>query len=59
MVVTHRQLLVEVWGPSHASDTHYLRIYIKQLREKLEPDPLRPRHLVTEIGVGYRLECGD
>jgi two-component system KDP operon response regulator KdpE len=59
MVVTHRQLLVEVWGPSHASDTHYLRIYVKQLREKLEPDPLRPRHLVTEIGVGYRLECGD
>ena len=59
MVVTHRQLLVEVWGPSHASDTHYLRIYVKQLRDKLEPDPLRPRHLVTEIGVGYRLECGD
>ena len=43
----------------HASDTHYLRIYMKQLRDKLEPDPLRPRHLVTEIGVGYRLECGD
>jgi two-component system KDP operon response regulator KdpE len=58
-VVTHRQLLVEVWGPSHASDTHYLRIYVKQLRDKLELDPLRPRHLTTEIGVGYRLECGD
>ena len=55
MVVTHRQLLTEVWGPTHASDTHYLRIYMKQLREKLEIDPLRPRHLVTETGVGYRL----
>ena len=59
MVVTHRQLLAEVWGPSHVGDTHYLRIYVKQLRDKLEPDPLRPRHLVTEIGVGYRLVCGD
>ncbi len=59
MVVIHRQLLVEVWGPSHAGDTHYLRIYVKQLRDKLELDPLRPRHLVTEIGLGYRLECGD
>ncbi|HEY1289122.1 MAG TPA: response regulator [Burkholderiales bacterium] len=55
MVVTHRQLLREVWGPSHAEHTHYLRIYMKQLREKLEPDPVRPRHLVTETGVGYRL----
>ena len=59
MVVTHRQLLAEVWGPSHTGDTHYLRIYVKQLRDKLEPDPLRPRHLVTEIGVGYRLVCAD
>jgi two-component system KDP operon response regulator KdpE len=57
MVVTHRQLLSEVWGPSHAADTHYLRIYVKQLREKLEREPMRPRHLVTEIGVGYRLLC--
>jgi two-component system KDP operon response regulator KdpE len=55
MVVTHRQLLREVWGPSHVEDTHYLRIYMKQLREKLEPDPVRPRHFVTETGVGYRL----
>jgi two-component system KDP operon response regulator KdpE len=55
MVVTHRHLLTEVWGPTHASDTHYLRIYMKQLREKLEIDPLRPRYLVTETGVGYRL----
>ena len=59
MVVTHRQLLTEVWGPTHASDTHYLRIYMKQLREKLEADPVRPRHLVTETGVGYRLLAND
>jgi two-component system KDP operon response regulator KdpE len=56
LVVTHRQLLKEVWGPSHVEHTHYLRIYMKQLREKLEADPLRPRHLLTEIGVGYRLQ---
>ena len=55
MVVTHRQLLGEVWGPSHAGQTHYLRIYMKQLRDKLEEDPVRPRYLVTETGVGYRL----
>jgi two-component system, OmpR family, KDP operon response regulator KdpE len=55
LVVTHRQLLREVWGPTHENDTHYLRIYMKQLRDKLEGDPVRPRHLRTEIGVGYRL----
>src|SRR5262249_33502081 len=55
MVVTHRQLLSEVWGPSHVGQTHYLRIYMKQLRDKLEEDPVRPRYLVTETGVGYRL----
>ena len=54
-VVTHRQLLVDVWGPSHAEDTQYLRVYMKQLREKLERDPARPVRLATEIGVGYRL----
>jgi two-component system KDP operon response regulator KdpE len=59
MVVTHRQLLQEVWGPTHVEDTHYLRVYMKQLREKLEPDPVRPRHLLTEIGVGYRLVAED
>ena len=59
MVVTHRQLLTEIWGPTHATDTHYLRIYMKQLRDKLEKDPLRPRHLLTETGVGYRLSTGD
>jgi len=55
LVVTHRQMLSEVWGPSHVGHTHYLRIYMKQLREKLEADPARPKHLVTETGVGYRL----
>jgi two-component system KDP operon response regulator KdpE len=59
MVVTHRQLLREVWGPSHVEHTHYLRIYMKQLREKLEADPVRPRHLLTETGVGYRLLAED
>jgi two-component system, OmpR family, KDP operon response regulator KdpE len=55
LVVTHRQLLTEVWGPTHATHTHYLRIYMKQLREKLEADAVRPKHLVTETGIGYRL----
>ncbi len=55
MVVTQRQLLTEVWGPTHAEDTHYLRIYMKQLRDKLERDPVRPKHFITETGVGYRL----
>jgi len=59
MVVTHRMLLREVWGPSHVEHTHYLRIYMKQLREKLEEDAVRPRHLLTEIGVGYRLVSED
>ena len=59
MVCTHRQLLTEVWGPTHASDTHYLRIYMKQLRDKFESDPVRPRHFVTETGVGYRLLADD
>jgi two-component system, OmpR family, KDP operon response regulator KdpE len=55
MVVTHRQLLTEVWGPTHAEHTHYLRVYMKQLREKLEADSVQPKHLLTETGVGYRL----
>ena len=59
MVATHRQLLTEVWGPTHASDTHYLRIYMKQLRDKLEADPVRPRYLLTETGVGYRLRVDE
>ena len=59
MVVTHRQILTEVWGPSHAEQTHYLRIYVKQLRDKLEDDPVQPRYLLTETGVGYRLVADE
>ena len=55
-VVTHRQLLQEVWGPGHTDASHYLRVYMGQLRHKLEADPARPRYLVTEPGVGYRLK---
>ena len=54
-VCTHRQLLAEVWGPSHVEHGHYLRIYMAQLRHKLEADPTNPRFLRTEVGVGYRL----
>ena len=56
-VLTHRQLLIEVWGPGSASETHYLRVYMAQLRHKLEADPARPRCLLTETGVGYRLRA--
>lgn len=54
-VVTHRQLLREVWGPGYNEESHYLRVYMGQLRHKLEADPMRPRYLLTEPGVGYRL----
>ena len=54
-VCTHRQLLAEVWGPSHVEHGHYLRIYMAQLRQKLEADSTNPRYLRTEVGVGYRL----
>jgi two-component system, OmpR family, KDP operon response regulator KdpE len=54
-VVTHRQLLMDVWGPEFTEHTHYLRLYMGQLRAKIEQDPAEPRHLLTETGVGYRL----
>lgn len=54
-VLTHRQLLNEVWGPAYATQTQYLRVYMVQLRHKLEKDAARPRYLVTEPGIGYRL----
>ena len=57
-VLTHRQLLREVWGPSHAEQSHYLRIYMGHLRQKLEADPTQPCHLLTETAVGYRLLAG-
>jgi two-component system KDP operon response regulator KdpE len=54
-VVTHRQLLRQVWGPGSVEDTQYLRVYIRQLRSKIEREPARPEYIVTEPGVGYRL----
>ncbi len=54
-VVTHRQLLKDVWGPLHTAEAHYVRVYMAQLRRKLESNPARPRYLLTEPGVGYRL----
>jgi two-component system KDP operon response regulator KdpE len=54
-VLTHRHILREVWGPGHGEETHYLRVYMAQLRRKIEADPARPERLVTEPGVGYRL----
>jgi two-component system KDP operon response regulator KdpE len=54
-VLTHRQLLKEVWGPDQIQETHYLRVFMANLRRKLESDPARPRYLLTEQGVGYRL----
>jgi two-component system KDP operon response regulator KdpE len=54
-LVTHRQLLHEVWGPSYETETHYLRVHVAHIRSKLEPEPSRPRYVMTEPGVGYRL----
>ncbi|HET6364662.1 MAG TPA: response regulator [Nitrospirota bacterium] len=55
-VITHRQLLKEVWGPAHVNEVQYLRVYMTQLRHKLEADPARPRFLMNEPGIGYRLK---
>ncbi len=54
-IMTHAQLLKEVWGPSHSEHSHYVRIYMANLRQKLEADPTQPVHMLTEIGMGYRL----
>jgi two-component system KDP operon response regulator KdpE len=56
-VVTHGQLLSEVWGPAHAGDVQYLRVFVKSLRQKIEADPARPHYLLTELGVGYRMRA--
>jgi two-component system KDP operon response regulator KdpE len=58
-VLTHRHLLREVWGPAHDQDSHYLRVYMGNLRRKLEDDPAQPKHIVTETAVGYRLMPGQ
>jgi len=55
-LVTQRQLLQEVWGPAYESESNYLRVYVAQLRRKLEPEPSRPRYLLTEPGMGYRFQ---
>jgi two-component system KDP operon response regulator KdpE len=54
-LVTHRQLLREVWGPAYETETHYLRVHVAHIRAKLEPEPSRPRYVTTEPGIGYRL----
>ncbi|HEY8158622.1 MAG TPA: response regulator [Methylobacter sp.] len=58
-VLTHRQLLLDVWGPADMEHAHYVPIYIGQLRRKFEADPTQPRYLLTEAGVGYRLVCRE
>ena len=58
-VLTHKQILKEVWGPAHGEDTAYLRVYVNQLRQKLEADPSAPTLIVTDAGVGYRLKRGE
>lgn len=55
-MLTHKQILKDVWGPAHAEDLQYLRVYVSQLRDKIEEDPTEPRYLVTEPGIGYRME---
>jgi two-component system, OmpR family, KDP operon response regulator KdpE len=58
-LVSQRQLLQEVWGPRYEEETNYLRVYMAQIRRKLEPEPARPRYFITEPGMGYRFEPGD
>lgn len=58
-VVTHRQLLTEIWGPAHSKDVQYLRVFVREVRSKIEADSAKPRYLLTELGVGYRLCAPD
>ena len=58
-VITHRHLLTEVWGPQHAEDVQYLRVFVRKLRARIEADPARPCYLLTELGVGYRLRTPE
>jgi two-component system KDP operon response regulator KdpE len=58
-LVTQRQLLSEVWGPDHGNDSNYLRVFMAQVRRKLEPEPARPQYFLTEPGMGYRFELAS
>ena len=58
-VITHRQLLKDIWGAGHGDDIQYLRVFVRKLRRRIEADPARPRYLLTELGVGYRLRTPD
>ena len=58
-LVTHRQLLQEVWGPGYEDETHYLRVHFAHIRAKIEPDPSNPRYVITEPGIGYRLQAEE
>jgi two-component system KDP operon response regulator KdpE len=58
-VVTHRQLLTDIWGAAHRDDVQYLRVFMRKLRSRIEADPARPAYLLTELGVGYRLRTPD
>jgi two-component system KDP operon response regulator KdpE len=58
-VVTHRQLLTGIWGSGHPDDVQYLRVFVRKLRRRIEADPARPRYLMTELGVGYRLRTPE
>jgi two-component system KDP operon response regulator KdpE len=58
-VLTHQQLLRQVWGPAYLTETHYIQVYIRQLRRKIEPDPAQPQYILTEPGVGYRFLSAD
>lgn len=58
-MITHKQLLKEVWGPAHGDDMQYLRVYVSQVREKIEADPQDPTYIITEPGIGYRMETVD
>jgi len=58
-VLTHHYLLKEIWGPSHQQESQYLRVFVAQLRKKIETDPNQPKHIITESGVGYRFVAND
>jgi len=58
-MLTHRQVLLDVWGPAHGDDMQYLRVYVSQLRDKIEPDPKNPTYVTTEPGIGYRMDSFD